>query len=159
MSIKTISIILIIGAIILGALGYIEKIFTFQWSKKVAWACLFIFLALTICQIIIDRIKEARQAEEFYNQEIVEVFPPETSKNSLNFFIDENGNKCVALTLKYEPIKKSVKLWEGGYDAPPITLAFKDKEVLFRNSAYSTYEEYYQKRGPMYQVRYFPKNK
>jgi len=157
--IKILSIILIFGTTILGALGYIEKIFAFQWSKIAAWFCLFIFLILTICQIIVDRIKEARQTEEFYNQEVVEVFPPGSSKELLTFFTDDSGNKCVAIKLKHESIHKSVKLWEGGYDAPPITLAFKEKEVLFRNSTFSSFEEYTQKRGPIYQIRYFPKKK
>ncbi len=157
--IKILSVILIIGTVVLGALGYFEKIFTFQWSKIAAWICLATFFILTICQIILDKIKEARQAEEFYNQEIIEAFPPRTSKDLLTFFTDDSGNKCIAIKLKYEPIPKSVKLWEGGYDAPPITLAFKEKEVIFRNSAYSSFEEYSQKQGPIYQIRYFPKSK
>lgn len=157
---KIIEIILIIGTIIFGVLGYIETIFSLQWGKKAAWICLISFLVLSVIQIIIEKFKEAKQAEEFYNQEIVEAFPHEGSEKKLEFFTDEHGNQCVAITLAQKPIPKSLKLWEGGYDAPPITLAFdkqNEKRILFRNSAYSSYEDYRQKKGPMYQIRYFSK--
>ena len=45
-------------------------------------------------------------------------------------------------------LQQSVKLFNGGYEAPPITLGFNSKEVLFRNSAYANFEEYL-KEGPM----------
>ena len=148
---KIIGIIVLIGAITLGSLGYFEKIFSWQWGKKASLICLVIFLLLSIGQIILDKIKEAKQAEEFYGQEIVEAFPHVGSERKLQFFTDKNGNKCVAITLLQRPIPKSLKLWEGGYDAPPITLAFdkqNGKRVIFRNSAYSSYEDYQQKEGP-----------
>jgi len=156
---KILGIIILLGVIALGSLGYLEKNLSWRWGKKASWICLIIFLLLSIGQIILDKIKEAKQAEEFYNQEIVEVFPHNGSEEKLQFFTDEKGNKCVVITLVQKPIPKSLTLWEGGYDAPPITLAFdnqNEKRIIFRNSAYSSYDDYQQKKGPMYQVRYFP---
>ena len=157
---KILRLVFIISSIILGSLGYLETIFPFQWCKEAAWICLVIFILLSIGQVILDKIKEAKEAEDFYSQEIVEIFPHEDSQEKLKFFTDESGNKCVAINLEQEPIPKSLKLWEGGYDAPPITLAFDSankKRVIFKNSAYSSFEDYFQKQELVYQVRYFPK--
>ena len=158
--IKFLGIILLIGTIALGALGYFEKLFSWEWRKKVSWCLLVIFFLLSIGQIILDKIKDVNQAEEFYDQEMVEVFPHNVSEKKLQFFIDNKNNNCVAIILEQKPIPKSLKLWEGGYIAPPITLAFdkqNEKRIIFMNSAYLSYEDYQHKKGPIYQVRYFPK--
>src|SRR5437870_3396576 len=141
--VKTMTIIILIGLIILGALGYIETIYSLKWDKKVVWVCLIVFLLFSFAQIYLDKLKDDKQAEDFYEQEVIEAYPrgAQISANSLEFFVDSSGNKCVALKLKHVPIQKSLKLWEGGYDAPPITLAFdtaNKKRIVFKNSAYSS---------------------
>lgn len=73
----------------------------------------------------------------------------------MNFFTDSAENKCVKLVLKHQPIRKSVKLWEGGYLAPPITIEVTGKEVTFKFSSYNNYKEY-SNGGPLYQVKYYP---
>ncbi len=146
-----------IALILIGALGYIEKLFNLEWNTRFLWMWLAVFLILSVAQVCMTVYEKKKSAEDFYSQEQIEVFERSTSRDLIRFFNDPSGNKCAAFVLKKEPIPKSVKLWEGGYDAPPITLAFHGKEVIFKHSHYSNYEEYVQQNGPVYQIRYFPK--
>ena len=117
---------------------------------------LIVFLVTSVGQLVLSRYKERKATEDFYSQEIIKVYSKDRTQDLLKFFADRYGNKCVALKVDHEPIAKSVQLWEGGYKAPPITLQCVGKEVIFKYSAYSSYEEY-KTRGQLYQVRYFPK--
>lgn len=154
---KILFLLTAIISLLLGILGYIEKIFSLQYSAILRWGLLVLFILSWGGMRVLEVIKEKRAAEVFYEKEKVEVFPHSSdSRQKMKFFTDEHGNKCVILYLERFPIPKSVKLFEGGYEAPPITLGFNGKEVSFRFSAYANFEEYL-RDGPMYQIRYFPK--
>lgn len=138
-----------IGFIVVGVLGYIEGI------PGVLKICLMVlFLLLSVGQIIITLHERKKSIEDFYNSEIVTVYPQQSSKGKLEFSYNKNP-KWLAIALEYKPIPKSVQLFEGGYLAPPITLAFQDNKVIFKNSAFSSYEQY-ENQPIIYQIRYYP---
>lgn len=145
-----------VGAFALGALGYVQPLSGASWPTWSSVVLLIAFVGITVGQWTVEAIERRRAADDFYAEELTEVFRPADSETRMRFFVDKSGNKCVGLVLEREPIPKSVHLWEGGYHAPPITLAVEGRVVGFRYSGYSSYEEY-SKGGPMYQVRYFPK--
>lgn len=144
------------AAIALGALGYLQTLFEWQLSSLNTWILLVSFLLVSVAQILMDRHKEKHAAEDFYGAEVTETFPRGTSADRMHFFVDKANNKCVALTLGHAAIPNSVRLWEGGYIAPAFTFLVQDNVVLFRNSAYTSHEEY-QQPGPIYSVRYYPR--
>jgi hypothetical protein len=144
------------GALILGALGYVQPITGSAWPVWASIALLVAFCIISLGQWLLDRLQERRAAEEFYEQEVTEVFRPNASARLLRFFTDNAGNKCVAIVLEHEPIAKSLNLWEGGYHAPPITLVVKGNIVVFLHSGYEKAEDY-TNESPVYQVRYFPR--
>ncbi len=145
-----------VAAFALGALGYVQPVTGTAWPLWSSAVLLVAFVCVTAGQWIVETIERRRAADDFYAEEVTEVFRHADSEERMRFFVDKAGNKCVGLVLEREPIPKSVHLWEGGYHAPPITLAVEGRVVGFRHSGYSSYEEY-AKGGPMYQVRYFPK--
>lgn len=154
---KALFLIISFGSLLLGVLGYLEKIFGWQYSVALRWFLVSFFVLFWIGNRALEVIKEKRAPELFYGKEIVEIFPHSFDVGSrMKFLTDRQGNKCVVLSLGKSPVPKSVKLFEGGYEAPPITLGFNGKEILFKNSAYASLEEYL-KNGPVYQIRYFPK--
>jgi len=139
---------------ILGTLGYVEKIYSLQLGRSIRILLFTIFIFFSIGNIFFGIYKEKKSAENFYSKEKIEIFTPENSKEKMRFYTDRKNNKCVILILENEPIIQSVKLFEGGYEAPPITLAFNGKEVIFKFSHYSSYEEY-SNGGPIYQIKYY----
>jgi hypothetical protein len=141
---------------ILGALGYIQDLLGLEWLPMYSWLLLSVFILLTLAEVLLERQKDKRAADDFYADQITEIFAHDTSEDKLGFFTDKGGNKCVAITLQRAAIPNSIKLWEGGYSAPAFTFFVKDNIVVFRNSAYGSNEEY-TKPGPVYSVQYYPK--
>ena len=144
------------GSFVLGVLGYLQPITGATWPMWSSISLLAAFILITLGQWLVEARERHHAATDFYSHEITEVFPHAESAERVRFFADKAGNKCVGLVLDKEPIPESVHLWEGGYHAPPITLAVEGRVVGFRNSGYGSYEEY-SRGGPMYQVRYFPR--
>ncbi len=149
--------LVISSTIALGVLGYLQALFDWNVSHLYIGILLMSFLFVSAAEILLDRHKEQHAAEDFYGAELTETFPRGSSRDHMHFFLDKGNNKCVALTLKQNAIPNSVRVWEGGYSAPAFTFVVKDNVVVFRNSGYTTHEEYDQP-GPIYSVRYYPKS-
>lgn len=149
---------IIIGiTIILGSLGYLQDLFVWDIPNSAIGGLFVAFLCISVAGVLFEREKEKRAAEDFYKEEITEVFDRSDSESRIKFFIDKGQNKCAALILRHEPIPNSINLMEGGYLAPRFSIVVKQNIVVFRNSAYSNYEEY-RKPGPVYSVKYYPKS-
>ncbi len=129
---------LIIISTVLGLLGYAKDLSKQKWKTWILWTLPVVFLLLSAGREVFNWYTAKKSAEYFYSKEIVRVYPKNSSQNELKFFRDNFGNKCVAIQLEHEPIPKSVKLWEGGYAAPPITLEISGKEIIFKHSSYSS---------------------
>lgn len=146
----------IIATIALGLLGYLQTLFDWHVSRLYTWLLLASFLLVSLVEVMLGRYKDARVAEDFYGAEITETFPRGSSFGRMHFFLDKANNKCVALTLTAAAIPNSVRLWEGGYVAPAFTFVVQNDVVVFRNSTFTSHEEY-QNPGPIYSVRYYPR--
>ncbi len=145
-------------AFVLGVIAYIQDLSANRWRRVVLILLMVLFMVVSLSQKLLEWSQQRKAAEEFYSQEIVRVFQKDRSKNAMHFFTDRQGSKCVTFALEHEPIPNTVKLWEGGYAAPPITLAVSSNTVTFRYSAYTDYDQY--RSNPLlYQMRYFPKKK
>ena len=144
-----------VAALILGVVGYVQPLAGDVWPWWSSVVLLLAFIVVTVWQWIVEHLESRRSADDFYAQEVTEVFQPADSESRMQFFTDKAGNKSVILMLGNRPIPKSLRLWEGGYHAPPITIAVAGQKVCFRHSGYLSFEEY-AKGGPIYQVRYFP---
>ncbi len=143
--------------VILGSFGYVNDYFGWPLNSWASVAFLMSFICISVAELKYNFDKEKRAADDFYVQEIMEVFERSSSESKMKFFVDTAGNKCVALTIKNDAIPNSVKLWEGGYVAPPFTFSTDGNVVTFKNSAYDSYEAY-RKPGPIYSVKYFPRS-
>lgn len=145
-----------VGLILLGALGLVEKLITLKLKRGVWIALLVAFLALSIGQVLFSIALAKRAPEDFYAQEVTEVFPRNAPDGRLTFATDSAGNKCAIFMLRKAPIPNSVHLWEGGYHAPPITLAMEGNKVTFKFSAFSSAQEY-ANGSALYQIKYIPR--
>lgn len=149
-TVKKLSIPLLIGGVVLGAIGYLNL------PDKMNWVFFLIYAGLSAFHLAVGIFKEKKGADFFYAQEIQEIFPSDTCENRMKFFSDEHGNRCVTLLLVNEPVPRSIKLMEGGYPAPFFTYTVQGKILTFKNSAYTSCEDY--KPGvPIYSVRYYPR--
>ena len=142
--------------ILLGALGLLEKVTPLKLKRSVWIVLLIAFFAFSVGQVVLSLAVAKRAPEDFYAQEVTEIYPRNEMNGRLTFTTDADGNKCAIFALKKIPIPNTVHLWEGGYHAPPVTLSIDRNKVVFKFSAFSTLEDYAQGRS-LYQIKYIPK--
>ena len=74
--------IITIGFILLGIMGYAEGILLFQWSSMSLSILLVLFITLSVGQIFLTLHGKNKSAEEFYDEEIIEVYLKDSSQDN-----------------------------------------------------------------------------
>lgn len=152
--IQIIWLLLTVVLITMGAFGYIGVLLGAQWTQVQVFVIIGLYVFLFLLQIGIKMLADGRTKKQQTVSEHLEIFRPGSSEDSMRFFKDNSGNRCVSFKLKHVPRPDAIQVWEGGYSIAPNSVSVVGQEVIFRGTLFQSYEDYCQMNGAWYQVKY-----